>query len=194
MNEMRRIFTLHGADGPWGDYSDILLHGMVDYQDDAPDRVLLERCGPYIPPVSVPHGDVIVTDEARSALVRAFPDLQFVEVEKKRIVRLDWHKWDQTKDEPKRYPRGGEPENYILKRRHSQKTANAMGRLSALRQTLIPGVQVEGSSAVVAHELTGAMAFTAARLGGYTYVRGELADWLGENYGQYVRLEQVVVK
>ena len=53
--------------------------------------------------------------------------LVFRGVVKKRIVRVDWRAWDLPAREPERLPAGGEPENYILGRKHDEVLSEAIG-------------------------------------------------------------------
>jgi hypothetical protein len=119
------------VDGPnlWGDYGDILVHGMTAHLPRKDNRLQLERTGPFMPPITFPGiGDVLVTDAFRSELAQSpFASLQYCPVVKARIVRYPWEKWDRTAEEPEEYPESGEPEDYILSRPHSPKTAEALG-------------------------------------------------------------------
>jgi len=50
-------------------------------------------------------------------------------VKKARIVKLEWEHWNREAPEPAIYPNSGEPEDYILARRHNPKLAEAVGEL-----------------------------------------------------------------
>jgi len=92
----------------------------------------LERTGPFVPPISLPGvGDVVVTAKFRQAMKDSgvLRGVRFSEVMKARIVRLEWHTWDLRTKEPRAYPKGGEPEEYILGRPHNEKLAAEMGPL-----------------------------------------------------------------
>jgi hypothetical protein len=117
--------------GDWGDYGDILQHGMTAHSRRIGDRLALERTGPFIPPITFPGiGDVLLTEEARSSLAASgLTGFTFRPVEKKLIVRLDWEKWKLSDDEPPLYPEQGEPENYILGQEHSPETATMLGEI-----------------------------------------------------------------
>ena len=48
-------FEIQGPDVPWGDYGDMLFHGMNDNDADEPDfPVKLQRTGPYVPDLTRP--------------------------------------------------------------------------------------------------------------------------------------------
>ena len=124
-----RLYRPEGA-GFWGDYGRILINGLGPWYCGREDGLIaLHRTGPFVPPISFPDGGIVVTDDFRDILEKTFSGLHFQPVVKKRIVSFRWENWDKTIPEPKRYPAGGEPENYILKRRHSEKVANEVGPL-----------------------------------------------------------------
>ena len=117
--------------GDWGDYGDILQHGMGGYSHRVNENMQLERTGPFIPPVSFPScGNFVVTTEARALLEESgLSGFRFQPVDKKLIVELNWQNWDLNAPEPAEYPEGGEPENYILGKEHSAEAAAALGDL-----------------------------------------------------------------
>jgi hypothetical protein len=128
-----RVYDVRGGLGQyyaWGDYSDILIHGLgrkIPDTGDPPD-IEIERVGTFVPDVSIVLGALIVTDEAKQIIESwNLVGLRFKPAIKKRIVRIDWREWDPKK-EPK-YPPGSEPENYILRRKHDQKLSDQIGVL-----------------------------------------------------------------
>ncbi len=125
------FFELRKPRHIWGDYGRILQHGMADHlRRDTLGRLQLERTGPYIADVTFPHLAIIVTDAMKARMQAGpFASIEFAPVHKARIVRLDWHLWDQTAGQPAEYPPGNEPENYILGRRHSPALADQLGPL-----------------------------------------------------------------
>jgi hypothetical protein len=127
---MAAWFRVRNAPAPWGDYGRVLISGITGKRD--PDgRLEYERVGPYVPQVTIAGvSDVIVSNEfhedLRESGLRGF---DFREVNKKRIVRLDWSHWDRTAKEPLTYPPGGEPENYLERRKHDPALADQLGTL-----------------------------------------------------------------
>jgi hypothetical protein len=115
----------------WGDYGDILLHGMTAHLEKIENRLQLERTGPFMPPITFPGvGDVVVTDIFHRQLTESpFAHLEFYAVDKARIVAYHWEKWDRTAIDPEEFPETGEPEDYILSRPHSVKTAEVLGKI-----------------------------------------------------------------
>ncbi|MCB1262546.1 MAG: hypothetical protein KDB33_19455, partial [Acidimicrobiales bacterium] len=85
-----------------------------------PIRALDSR-GPFVPPVTTPSSDLlVVTGEARSAIeASGLGAFEFRPVVLARVVNLRWEAWDLSADWPERMPAGGEPENYVLRRKDS---------------------------------------------------------------------------
>ena len=127
----RAWYRLRGATGTWGDYGAILFHGMAWLEEGGDGLLQLERTGPFVPPITVPSSAaVVVTDAFRGQLESAlFRGLAFRPVVKRKVVRVDWHEWDRTYPHPERYPAGGEPENYILRRKDRPPLHDAVGPL-----------------------------------------------------------------
>jgi hypothetical protein len=121
---------MHGPTLPdWGDYSDILIAGAYERSQDG--TLELARTGPFVPPLSLPGGDAIVITDAFKKLLEAanLSGATFRPIIKRRIVRLEWEKWDQQVPEPVEYPLSGEPEDYIVAHPHSPEAATQMGEL-----------------------------------------------------------------
>jgi hypothetical protein len=112
---------------PWGDYGSILVRGMTAHLPRKDGLLQLERTGPLVPAITFPGRSVVATDEGRMWLEENAPEVKFRPVLKARIVKFDWSTWDWDDPEPEEYPKGGEPENYILSRRHSGKLAEQIG-------------------------------------------------------------------
>jgi hypothetical protein len=126
------VYVLRGPKVPdWGDYSKVLVSGMTARLDRQDGMLQLERTGPFVPPISLPGlGDVVVTNGLKQRLERSgLSGLGLLPVIKKRIVLLEWEKWDQMAAEPQEYPESGEPEDYILERLHSDEVAQQLGEM-----------------------------------------------------------------
>lgn len=131
---MQKIYQLKNKIMPWGDYGDMLLSGMTGHESrDKNGMLQLERTGPFVPPIFISGiSDVILSDTLKQQLQVSslkLGDITFKPVTKKKIVKLDWHTWDLTAQEPKVYPEEGEPENYILRRPHNLNISNQLGEL-----------------------------------------------------------------
>jgi len=118
--------TLWQLEGPqfWGDYGDVLVAGLFDVPKRTNDTLNLMRTGPFVPPIAVIQAATVVVDaEFAHALRGAGFGLSFRPLNLTKVVRLDWEKWDRTASLPKVPPAGLEPENYLMRRKHSPETA-----------------------------------------------------------------------
>jgi len=185
------FYVLRKPDAPWGDYGDILMHGMSAHLPRSDNRIQLERTGPFVPPITFPGiGDIVVTDEVRSSLEsQAFKGVTFRPVVKARIVRLDWHLWEKAAEEPEAYPESGEPEDYILQMEHSTEVSRAIGLLWEVVPTGVPDLQLNGGYLVLERH-PGADLCANAPFPGYLFASPRLKDWFAENLGDWVRFEQ----
>jgi hypothetical protein len=186
------FLRLSRPDDPWGGYGDILVHGMTSHRARQHGLPLLERTGPYIPPITFPGvGDLVVTQEARERLERSgLTGLNFQPVIKVLIVRSDWHKWDRDEPEPKRYPSGGEPENYVLGKAHDHEIADEMGPLWE--------VVIEASAEIVRGDKIRLVAsswnsddFFRDNGTRHIYVTDRARDWLEANFAEHVKFKVV---
>jgi hypothetical protein len=186
---------------PWGDYHDILMHGMSCHLGRDGGLIQLERTGPFVPPISFPGiGDIVVTDEFRRRLeTSGLAGLRFAKVIKKLIVRSDWHTWDQTAGQPPQFPDSGEPEDYVLEQPHSTAAAQAMGELWEL--VLNPSARVYRAKRICTREdifllpdsWQGEDLFKAQGVGSI-YASEQAKDWLEEHVGDYVALQEARTK
>jgi hypothetical protein len=189
-----RFYRLERPEPPWGDYGDILFHGMASRSKDG--ELELERTGPYVPPISQPRGFVVVTAEFLGRLHES--GLKGFEVEpvaKKRIASVDWREWEPFGSKEMKYPAGNEPENYILRRKHSPEAADALGELYELR--FQKGIQVsrDGGYHLVASSWDGSD-FVVAKDERpiYHYVSQQARDWLSHNAPEWVAFREEKVK
>lgn len=154
------MYVLDKPESPWGDYGNILIHGMSGHLPRVEGRIQLERTGPFLPPITQP-GNVVVTDAVRRSLEQALSGLVFRTAIKTRIVRLHWHTWDRATEEPAEYPSTGEPEDYLWERPHDPDLAEQLGPLWELVPSLVPTIQKRGR-------------FNRAAYGGQDLVRATL--------------------
>lgn len=196
------VYRLEGQSPDWGDYGRILQHGMSAHLErDAFDRIQLERTGPYVPPITFPgSGDVIVTLALRAAVeASGLSGFAFREVILARIVRLDWHLWDLTADEPRELPEGGEPEGYVLDHPHDPHLAEQIGPLwevdlgigaEAVIETPDPRVSWKYNVHLVSGSITGLDIFRASQTG-RSFVSERCREFLERNAAQCVKFERV---
>jgi hypothetical protein len=178
----------------WGDYGDILVHGMSCHLKRDNSLIQLERTGPFVPPISFPGiGDLVVTDEFRKNLDKSgLSGLQFQPVIKKHIVHLDWHLWDKSVGKPPEHPEEGEPENYILTRPHSNEISAKVGDLwEVLLKTSASVKREQGSISLICDSWQGEDIFHANGVG-YIYVTEKAKDWLENHVSEFVSFRKAV--
>src|SRR5262249_3726435 len=98
---MAQFFILKHPANPWGDYGNILVHGMSAHLGRQNNLIQLERTGPSIPPITFPGiSDIVVTAKLRQRLESTdLKGLVFRQVIKKLIVWYPWEEWDRTTDD-----------------------------------------------------------------------------------------------
>jgi len=136
----------------WGDYGSILACGLGAKRDKKTGQLLLERAGPFAPPMMFTHESlvgfvVLVTQSLKEKLEgAAFGDLTFKPTIKKHIVSIPWETWDREARLPwdanarvqGARPEEGEPENYILGQKHSPGAASAMEEIWEFIAPVLP--------------------------------------------------------
>lgn len=181
---------------PWGDYGNTLLVGYV-YPDDNDENIIyIERTGPFVPPVYEWARILLVSDSTKQKIEKS--NLKGVEFSKtvfKKIVNIDWTKWDLNDDEPKLYPAGGEPENYIFKRKHSPELASKMEEIWALKlneETLIGrkrrNVSDNDELFIMENSWTGNDIF-CGKGAGHIYFSKNAKTWFEENLQEYANFK-----
>src|SRR5215470_6346627 len=130
---MSAYYQLGTGAAPWGDYGDILWNGWTEETlKRGQSIILVSRTGPFVPPITLPFGRVLVTDDFREKLsTQAFSGLSFEPVEYQKVVHIAWEQWDANAQEPAFYPDTGEPEDYLFEGAHDGQLAAAMPKLSA---------------------------------------------------------------
>lgn len=195
------FFTIRGRSvmpKGWGDYGDILQHGMTAHLPRLGGRLSLERTGPHIPPITLPGiGDIVLTSESRELLESSgLSGFSYVPVEKTLIVELNWETWNLDADEPTAYPDSGEPEDYILGKRHSPATAEALNELWEVAipntATILRSKPVVSSYRDLKLDVSSWNGADLFRSEGYgcALFSERARDWFSEHWGTYVRFEE----
>ncbi len=187
-----RFYRLKQRDLPWGDYGDILAHGMATLSE-AGDALELERTGPFIPPISIPSWDyVVVTAEFLTKLQESgLTGYDVCPVIKKKVTKVEWRNWEPYGTEEMKYPAGNEPGNYIERRKHSPETADAIGELWHIR--FKPGIHAtyEGGYQLLGTSWNGCDFFVEdGERPRYNYTSQRAHDWLLENVSEWVAFEE----
>jgi hypothetical protein len=179
----------------WGDYGDILQHGMSAHLPEKDGKICLERTGPYIPPITFP-GPIVLTTEGRQLLESSgLSGCSFRPVEKAHIVELHWEKWDLNLDWPPKLPDSGEPEDYILAEPHSASASDALGDLWELVIPITAKI-IRPTSIVRSYKelkldistWNGADLFRGEGCG-YTLFTERARDWFSKTWGEYVMFD-----
>jgi hypothetical protein len=67
---MSVYYELRSGAAPWGDYGDILWNGFTEEgQERGPSTILVSRTGPFVPPITLPFGRILVTEDLREKLL-----------------------------------------------------------------------------------------------------------------------------
>jgi|GEM_PF-3356393 hypothetical protein len=95
----------------WGDYGNILLQGELTTAREGQTIVSANFSGCYpLEPAIFPDGNLVVNQVLKEQIGAAFPDVHFLKVFIDRLVDIDWRNFRVGNP---RYPKGGEPENYL---------------------------------------------------------------------------------
>jgi len=146
-----------------------------------------------MPPIMFSGPGAIIVSAATKTLIESsgLRGVAFRRVIKKRIVSSRWHTWNQDARAPHRYPRGGEPENYILDRPHDPAAARALGPIweivvdeAAARIERGDRIKLDASS------WNGDDIFRAPGCG-CNFITAKARDWLYEHFPDHVAFRVV---
>lgn len=186
----------------WGDYGAVLIAG--DYERAPDGTLLLERTGPFVPPIACfGDGVVVVTEAFRMRLeASGLTGLTYRPVVKWRIVEYHWEHWDRTSLAVKEVAESGEPYDYLHPRPHSESAARDMEDLwEACTTQLVhakAGRQREpwGYDTCIVSPLKEALGidFFSSIGGTRVFVSKAARDWLTTNAPDWVRFDSVLVR
>jgi|KBSSwiStaDraftv2_1062776.scaffolds.fasta_scaffold85793_2 hypothetical protein len=196
------IRILEAPESPWGDYGHILRHGMASHLGLSEDGLIqLERSAPFIPPISFPGFEIVVTDDFRQRLAKSgLAGFGFEAVHKARIVDIPWHTWNLDAEDPPEFPESGEPEDYLLEREHSPALAAAMGPLWRVVLPHAADIHREPTDDawhdriyLISSSWSGADMFRARGVG-YLFVSDAAQAWLAREAGEHVSFRECLLR
>jgi hypothetical protein len=91
------IYLINNKNMPWGDWGDILWSGFAPW-DSASEKVYIKRVGPYSPQIYFAQDNLLISNDMKSSIESSsLSGINFMyEVEKRKLVNVDWSKWDYT--------------------------------------------------------------------------------------------------
>jgi len=182
---MSTYYQIESGTAPCGDYGYTLWNGFTEKnQERGQPTIVVSRTGPFVPPIMVLFGPVLVTEDFRQRLLlENFSGLSFVPVGYRKVVRIPWDQWDANAREPAFYPDSGEPEDYLLEGAHDQELAEAMPRLWAWEVASTTGLQVQGSNTFRRDLHPGT---DVAREYYIIWISERMKLWFAQNAGQWL--------
>jgi hypothetical protein len=194
MPEPTNLFRLMAVEAPWGDYGQVLTHGLSTRLERQKGLIQLERTGPTIAPITIPnYNDLIVTQGFQLALEQSgLTGFSFQPVIKRHIVDLDWEEWDVTADEPAELPEDNVASHYILRRPHETRAADELGIL--LELVLESGIAawIDGDDVLhVKPETWNGADFFHATEFRIPCVSAKARDWLEHHAGDYLEFREL---
>jgi hypothetical protein len=183
------FYRLKRPDLPWGDYGDMLAHGMASHREGVLE---LERTGPYVPPLFQPSDHVVITDAFLPKLQESgLTGFDVCPVVKKKITKVEWREWEPYGTEEMKYPAGNEPENYIARRKHSQPVSDEIGDLWWIR--FQPGIRLTRANGyrLLGATWSGTDFFVVdGERATHSYVSQKARDWLSETVPEWVAFQE----
>lgn len=182
---MSTYYQIESGTAPWGDYGYTLWNGFTEKnQERGEPTIVVSRTGPFVLPIMVLFGPVLVTEDFRQRLLpENFSGLSFVPVGYRKVVRIPWDQCDANAREPAFYPDSGEPEDYLLEGAHDQELAEAMPRLWAWEVASTTGLQVQRSNTFRRDLHSGT---DVAREYYIIWISERMKLWLAQNAGQWL--------
>jgi hypothetical protein len=130
-----KYYLIKNKQMPWGDYGNTLFRGFLNVMDKNYNDLeipTIERTGPFVPEIYIANSrDLVVSEKVRKIFEenKITGILNYKKIEVKKIVNIDWQKWDKNKD-PEFFPKNDEPENYIIKGKHDENLVKSIPSLS----------------------------------------------------------------
>lgn len=195
-----------GSPNFWGDYGAVLIGGDIYEDPEQEDLSVIERTGPFVPPIAEGYGGgYAVTEELRLQLERSsLVGASFRPLTKKRIVKLDWHTWERTCPlEAWQLPKNGDPESYLLEKEHDPRTAAAMPPIwELLAPRMCEFVSMRTSDGHIDFQCEPLISWSSSRIGSYDFigcrsprilVSARAKQWLEASAPDWVAFERIRV-
>jgi hypothetical protein len=191
-----KVYRLRRPDLPWGDYGDVLAHGFANLSEDG-SKLELQRTGPFVPPITQPSWSYVVVTESFLLQLKGsgLTGYTTIPVVVTKSPKIDWRQWEPYGEKEMKYPSGGEPENYIERRKHSPEASSGFESLTAL--LFQPAIDfVYGKDAHVVASSWAGTDFFVARTDhpDYNYVSQRGRDWLMEHASEWVSFAEERVR
>lgn len=181
----------------WGDCGAVLCAGLASRcPEDASGILRLQRTGPWVPSLTLPRNNVVVTSVFRKNLENDWPGMfEFGIVQKVHIVELRWEDYDLRACIPDGLQ--GEVEGHILYRKHSERASRQMGDLWEVR--LRKGAQTkshrdpEDGHWIIEIDIDtwdGSVFFRSSTQR-HVIATTAFADWLLKHVGDWINLEEI---
>jgi hypothetical protein len=191
---------VHNADQPWGDYGDALAYGGA-YGKEGHEELLIERTGPWVPPIYKSGDWMVVTESLKKKLESSgLAGLSFGPAKLAKVVDIRWREWDLAGEEPAFYPESGEPGDFIEKGDHAPELVSQMEILHELK--VERGGVCDGDSNIV--ESTAELFLRRETLTGLDLFRADgvlhifasqrARDWLWQHAAGALRFEEIRVE
>jgi hypothetical protein len=186
------IYQMMAAGYPWGPLGAVLWNGVGKFESGA---MLLERTGPYVPPISQPAG-FVVTDAVRQSLeLSGLSGFAFKPVRKAKIVRLDGSGWDRSAKSPKDWQADQKPEHLLASRPHDPELASSLGELHQLVSSGGPpkrGGAPRSPAEIAMHfRMANGVDICVDGEGGATYVSERARRWFADRYGDMLKFTAI---
>jgi hypothetical protein len=189
---MLHFYRLNSPPAIWGDYGDMLAHGMTAHLPRRDGLLQLERTGPYMPPITFPGiGHIVLTSTAKVQLeASGLTGFKFKPIVKARIVACDWHTWDRSQDEPQEYPSSGEPEDYILERPHDEVIAESLGTVWEMDIAPTAHVRLGEATRLISAPWNGTDLFRAQEVA-HNFVSERARKWLEATFPEHLAFQKI---
>lgn len=157
------FYLIRNKQVSWGDYGNIIVYGFISKEGT---EIIVERTAPFVPSVYSYNKYIAIVDSLKEGIESLnFKGISFNKTKKKKIIELDWQKWDINEPIPVK-PKSGEPEDFILKGKHIEQLAESM----------------EDIWVMIPHDTAkGIIDKSKKELGSYAHISLDVSEWDGSD-------------